>query len=94
MLRRCLARQCPLPLYSLPAQAVVYWYVLRPLGIMFEKARGAGWYDAAVSATAVPPPLSLGLECDVAVTGTAVPTLPISSAATRGCSRVRPLSRV
>ena len=91
---RRLARQCLLPVYSLPAHAVLYWYVLRPLGIMFEKGRGAGWYDAAVSGTAVhpPPSLSLSLVYDAVVSGTAVPTLPIVSAAARGCSRARRLS--
>ena len=54
MLPRCLARQRPFPLYSLPAHAVVYWYVLRPLGVIFARGGGAGWNDAAVSGTAVP----------------------------------------
>ena len=31
---------------------------------------------------------------DAAVSGTAVPGLPIRSASTRGCARVKPLSRV
>ena len=51
---RCLARQCPLPLYSLPAHAVVYWYVLGPLEPTFENGDGVEVYDAAVSGTAVP----------------------------------------
>ena len=60
---------------------------------MFEKGRGAGWYVAAVSGTAVhPPPLSLGLVYDAVVSGTAVHTLAIISAAARGCSRARRLS--
>ena len=63
VLPRCLARQCPLPPYSLPAHAVVYWYVSLPLEIMFEKGRGGRWYDSAVSSTAVPPPPSLLVEC-------------------------------
>ena len=76
MLPRCLARQCPLPLYSLPAHAVVYRYVLRPLGIMFEKGRGAGWYDAALSGTAVPPSPPLLVEC--IMLGCLAPPCPLS----------------
>ena len=51
------------------------------------KRRGV-WHSRA------PPPLSLGLVYDPAVSGTAVLTLSIISAAARGCSRVRPLFRV
>ena len=51
------------------------------------KRRGV-WHSRA------PPPLSLGLVYDPAVSGTAVLTLSIISAAARGCSRVRPLSRI
>ena len=56
---------CPVPLHSLPAHAVVYWYVLGPLEITFEKGRGVELYDAAVSGTAVPAPLPsrLSVRC-------------------------------
>ena len=59
---RRLARRCPLPLYSLPAHAVVCWYVLGPREITFAEGREFELYDAAVSGTAVPasPPDSLG----------------------------------
>ena len=65
MMPRHLALPCPFPLYPLPARAVVYWYVLGPLEITFEKGRGVELYDAAVSGTAVPAPLPsrLSVRC-------------------------------
>ena len=53
---RRLAQPCPLPLYSLPAHAVVYWCVLGPRPITFEVGRGVELYDAAVSGTTVSAP--------------------------------------
>ena len=61
MMPRRLTRLCPLPLYSLPAHAVVYWYVLDPLAPTVEKGRGVELYDAAMSGTAMPAPLLV--EC-------------------------------
>ena len=58
---RGLARPRSLPLYSLPAHAVVYWYVLDPLAPTVEKGRGVELYDAAMSGTAMPAPLLV--EC-------------------------------
>ena len=46
-----------------------------------------------ITSFSLPKPCEQSWLYDAAVSGTAVPTLPISSAATRGCSRVRPLSR-
>ena len=50
---RRLARPCPLPLYTLPAHVVVYWFVLGPLWLTFENCHEVKLYDAAVSGTAV-----------------------------------------
>ena len=58
---RRLARLCPIPLYSLPAHAVVYWFELGFLEPGFENGHEFELYDAAMPDTAVPavPLLSL-----------------------------------
>ena len=49
-----LARPSPLPLYLLPSDAVVYWFVLGPLEPPFENGRGVALFDATLSGRAVP----------------------------------------
>ena len=71
MMPRRLARPSPLPLYSLPAHDVVYWFVLSPLEPTFENGHRVELYDAAVS-------------------GTALPALPLRSPCARCCVRNMP----
>ena len=69
---RCLAQPRLHPLYSLPALAALYQFVLGSLEPTFENGRGVELYDAVVS--------------DAAVSGTAVPSLSTLSLHTLLCT--------
>ena len=73
---RCLAQPRLHPLYSLPALAALYQFVLGSLEPTFENGRGVELYDAVVS--------------HAAVSDTAVPALPLRSPCTRCCVRIMP----